>query len=181
MGERESKRVYVGRCYELKLQLLWQYSQDHSPSFSSSSSGSSYYPYHHHHRDDSLWFWFCFWGPPWSMTMIHLIMRITMTMIHLILASDSTLLAHHHGVLEINVGCEHVLGSKDLLPHPLHDHEPHLLPITPHRSSSVTSLLIHPIHPYLLFLCLLHELWWGGWDVAKAMEHCIHGLVAESL
>ena len=72
------------------------------------------------------------------MTIIHLIMRITMTMIHLILVDmvdqASVLLAHHHGVLEINVGSEHVPSSKDLLPHPLHDHEPHLLPRAPHRS-----------------------------------------------
>ena len=81
-----------------------------------------------------------------------------MTMIHLILIDmvdqASGLLAHNHGVLEINVGSMHVPGSKDLLPHPLHDHGPHLLPKAPHRSF-VTALLIHPC---LLLLCLLHEL-----------------------
>ena len=41
------------RCYELKLQLLWQYSQDHSPSSSSSSSDSSYFSDRRHHHDDS--------------------------------------------------------------------------------------------------------------------------------
>ena len=65
-----------------------------------------------------------------------------MTMIHLILVDmvdqASGLLAHNHGVLEINVGSMHVPSSKDLLPHPLQDHEPHLLPRAPH-SSSVTS------------------------------------------
>ena len=31
--EKEGERAREsGRCYELKLQLLWQYSQDHSPS-----------------------------------------------------------------------------------------------------------------------------------------------------
>ena len=94
------------------------------------------------------------------MAMTHLILRITMTIIHLILIlvdmvyQASALLAHHHGVLEINVGSLHVPGSKDVLPHPLHNHEPHLLPRAPHRSS-VTFLLIHP---YLLLLCLFHEL-----------------------
>ena len=81
-----------------------------------------------------------------------------MTMIHLILVDmvdqASGLLAHNHGVLEINVGSMHVHGSKDLLSHPLHDHEPHLLSRAPHRSS-VTSLLLHPC---MLLLCLLHEL-----------------------
>ena len=81
-----------------------------------------------------------------------------MTMIHLILIDmvdqASGLLAHNHGALEINVGSMHLPVSKDLLPHPLHDHEPHLLPRAPHRSS-VTFLLIHP---YLLLLCLFHEL-----------------------
>ena len=114
------------------------------------------------------------------MATIHLILRTTMTMIHLILVDmvdqASGLLAHNHGVLEINVGFIHVPGSKDLLPHPLHDHEPHLLPRAPHRSS-VTSLLIHPC---LLLLCLLHELYSGGSDVVEAMEHCIHGMATES-
>ena len=70
------------------------------------------------------------------MTMIHLIMRITMSMIHLILVymvDQASILAHHHGVLEIIVGSKHVPSSKDLLPHPLHDHEPHLLPRAPHE------------------------------------------------
>ena len=85
-----------------------------------------------------------------------------MTMIHLMLIDmvdqASGLLARNHGVLEINVGSMHVPGSKDLLPHPLHDHGPHLLPKAPHRSF-VTALLIHPC---LLLLCLLHELYLGG-------------------
>ena len=101
------------------------------------------------------------------MTIIHLIL-ILVDMVY----QASALLAHHHGVLEINV------GSGDLLPHPLHDHDhdPHLLPRAPHRSF-VTSLLIHPC---LLLLCLLHELYSGGSDVVEAMQHCIHGLAVES-
>ena len=166
--EKEGERAWESgrRCYELKLQILWQYSQDHSPSFSSSSSESSC---SNHHSPLLwfiwLWFWFWFWGSPYSMTMIHLIL---VDMVD----QASGLLARNHGVLEINVGSMHVPGSKDLLPHPLHDHEPHLLPRAPH-CSSVTSFFIHPC---LLLLCLLHELYLGGWDVAEAMEHYIHGM-----
>ena len=65
-----------------------------------------------------------------------------MTMIHMILID---IVDQASGLLA---------GSMHLLPHPLHNHEPHLLPRAPH-CSSVTSFFIHPC---LLLLCLLHEL-----------------------
>ena len=99
-----------------------------------------------------------------------------MTMIHLILVDmvdqASALLAHHHGVLEINVGSVHVLGSTDLLPHLLHDHEPYLLPRAPH-SSSVTSLLIHP-RLLLLRLLLLRRLLLGGVIIPRRLRCSKH-------